>query len=1225
MTLGYQKYAPYKSVRLVSPLTTYPRFQANLLRIERTLYSVMEKCRGQRRPGRGTVTRWLNSKPARDHDPRLLEDPVEDVFVGNVAMQHGNFRIFMGNWQHNDHYLQTIVDCLDHLRLPESTRLTLSQATIALLKLSDEIAERLNFTRWWAEESTPGERIILPELKDLDTRAQAMVFSRDDLANLGIDPSDLTPFILDHEGRTPEHAKSEMNMYFEKYPLLAIGDQIAVISPHDISPAIRHYTLTVLAHHDKLRNLVEEELNRHKRRVEEDIIPELRPDTIPIKGPFPRGAMPPLASWIRRHDTDMAIHFVLISDIFLNASTGFDSVQEFPINQSQGLSQLLVHTATYCLSADWCNEGFTILLTGGVGRSIVLPDQDFPLNWHCTVVNIYDLLLLADRHDNSVERYLKLVRQKHQSEIDGVAFPPSHLCEDICLYSYWANNNYYLVEQGSDIGTVDCIIVSGAWTRKTREESRSIADRHVEVGVDGAWRCVKRFSINSYFRSRSDHPTYVDLESLSRQVLCGVTTTHLGSCWLRAVGTGRSSSLREVQLHLWQSVLDLLFSIISSIGDSFGGSVCQTMEIRLDFSQMASVEDILSGDSTQKSVISDSRIDTESRVIELIFGRESLGAFRTADDSGERELLTVLIEGLMRLWKHHTEVSMESTAAQMYDELFSRGQLRLVHLFSSTSSPPPLGPERTQVFLVKDEELSAMRRAVVRSDRLREYANASLDTVDVCNTFLHNVVEWYWLDIKESLSRLDRGQLIRMLLTHHDSIIADRIRWRIASRAFVAIHGSTDEPILAARSLERHRARTAVALRTLLEMAICECPNMSGDEVPQSKIDELIARVSLMLSAATHSDGIFTGLIKPSIQVGGDLSYVVPNDFYYSIVDQFTVAHFRAKFVSDVEQYQMWYKQDGDGDRYARLTDNAPGLDDALRIEYGLTLEQLVGAARALFSFGSDRGCDVVDSTVGELLDWTDANEEYSADIVRSFLSAFGLSHRQRWDRPPVGFEGNDIWPWRYSRRLSVTFRPVLLDGLDAHHRLYYSASVIFQSIVLLIDKLIQGHLPQEFAVTEEMKSFLGRVDDQQGSQFEESVADQFRAKGWEARTRVSLTEFGADGQFGDVDVLALHGRDRVMVVECKRLQLARTVKEIAETCQRFVDDESGQAAKHSTRVRWMREHPQAVRSVTGCDSDLMQICPRFVTSVEVPMKYLSGLPSDIGEVGPLRTEDFTA
>ena len=378
-----------------------------------------------------------------------------------------------------------------------------------------------------------------------------------------------------------------------------------------------------------------------------------------------------------------------------------------------------------------------------------------------------------------------------------------------------------------------------------------------------------------------------------------------------------------------------------------------------------------------------------------------------------------------------------------------------------------------------------------------------------------------------------------------------------------------------------------------------------------------------MLSAATHSDGIFTGLVSPFVQVGSDLSYSVPNEFYDSIVDRFTSTQFRSEFMSDVGRYETWYETKGNSDRCGQLTETSPGLDNALQIEYGLTLEQLFISVNALFSFGHHRNCVIVDSTVGDLLGWTSEGSECSIDIIRSFLSSFGLFHRQCWDRPPVGFDQNDIWPWRFSRRLSLTFRPVLLDGLGSEDRLYYSTRGVVHSIGILIDRLVQGHLPQGFAATEEMKSFLGRVDDQEGSRFEDSVADQFRSKGWDTRTRVSMTEFVADSQLGDVDVLAWDERNRLMVIECKRLQLARTVKEISEACQRFADDESGQAAKHSMRVKWMRENLLEVCRVVGLVSDQVQIFPRFVTSVEVPMKYLSGLPSDIGEVGPLTAEDL--
>jgi len=328
--------------------------------------------------------------------------------------------------------------------------------------------------------------------------------------------------------------------------------------------------------------------------------------------------------------------------------------------------------------------------------------------------------------------------------------------------------------------------------------------------------------------------------------------------------------------------------------------------------------------------------------------------------------------------------------------------------------------------------------------------------------------------------------------------------------------------------------------------------------------------------------------------------------------------------MADVAQYEKWYESSESSDGIKRLTDDALGLNDAFQVEYGLTPEQAFNAVKTLRAFGSDRGRQIVQSTIGKVLSWTAANRIHAVDDVKAFLASFSLSHRAKWDTPPNGYLEKDIWPWRYNRRLSYTFKPMLVDGLDPDHGLHYNIRDVAFGLGILIDRLVLGHMPQEFVVTEKMKSFLGRVDQQKGLEFEHSVADQFKSLGWSARTRVSMTTFGADGRLGDVDVLAWHGCNRLWVIECKRLQLARTVKEIAETCQRFADDELGQAKKHSRRVRWMREYSLEVCRELGLDSDQVQICPRFVTNIEVPMKYLKNLPRDIGEVGPLSVGELT-
>ena len=1218
----YKKYSRDQTAILVASLTTYPQFQANLLRIERILYSILENCSGQKRLGRGILTRWINSDTSTNRDERVLEDPAEDVFVGNVGTTHGNFRIFLGTWHHNDLYLQTIIDCLDKCGLPESQYKELHRTTFALLTLSEAIAERLDLARWSAEPSLPSEPIALPTTTDLKARTDAITFSQGDLTKLKVDPSDLQPFILNSQGRTVKEPKTAIATYLEKFPLLATNDQIAVISPHDISPAIRHNIFCILNYHSKIHKIVDETSAYHARCVEQNVFSQFAYQATLIEGLPPEHTTPPLVSWLLRYDTSRAIHMVLVNDTLSNISKGLDSVLEYPSTQMTGLAKFLVSTSSYCLSHDWCSEGFTFLIVAGVGRNIALPRCDYPSDWHWTFIKLYDLLFLSDRHDYSIEQYMKFVRYKHELQVRGIEFPPPHLCDDICLYGLWSNNNYDLTQQGDNVDDYNLIMASGLYTFEIRKESRMIADRHVAKSTGGVWSRVKRLAINSYFRSRSRIPTYVDLDSLSNQVLSGLTVTQFGPTWLGAIGCHSSGSLREIQFHLWEGILDLLFSIMASVHEKTRPVHDRPIEVRLDFSQMASATEVFASDTLEAPVIANSHIDTDNRILQLKFSQEALAKFFSPDDSAEREILKKLLEGLLRLYGQTPRDLTESNTDKIYSEMFSEREVRLLHLFSGSLGAHTIGAEWPAVYLIKDEDLSAARRRIAHSGRLNRYANVRFDTVEECNKFLQDVVEWYWQDTKNSLKELDRGGLIRTLLTLHDSITEDRVRWRIASRSLVAIHGSTEEPIAAARSLERRRTQTALALRTLLEMAVCECRYITAQELPQSTVDELVSGVSLMLTAATHSDEIFTGSVRPPIEVQGNLSYVMDRKSYVSMVDQFTSDHLQSEFLSDVSRYEMWYETHGGDESIRRLRDNSPGIDDALLAEYGLGLEELFDGVRALFAFAIDHGHDVVSSTVAELVDWIKADEEYSVETVRSFLSAFGLCHRKRWEHPPAGFVRNDIWPWRYSRRLSFTFRPVLLDGFDSDHNLYYSSRAVGHSIAILIDRLIEGHLPQEFVVSQAMKSFLGHVDDQKGSEFEDRIADQFGTAGWETRTRVPMSELGADGHLGDVDVLAWCGSGRLMVIECKRLQLARTVKEISETCERFASDGSGQAVKHSVRVRWIREHPLEVCSVIGLDSNLVRVCPRFVTSVEVPMRYLVELPNDIGEVGPLKAEE---
>uniref|UniRef100_UPI003AF93C31 hypothetical protein n=1 Tax=Thiolapillus sp. TaxID=2017437 RepID=UPI003AF93C31 len=150
------------------------------------------------------------------------------------------------------------------------------------------------------------------------------------------------------------------------------------------------------------------------------------------------------------------------------------------------------------------------------------------------------------------------------------------------------------------------------------------------------------------------------------------------------------------------------------------------------------------------------------------------------------------------------------------------------------------------------------------------------------------------------------------------------------------------------------------------------------------------------------------------------------------------------------------------------------------------------------------------------------------------------------------------------------------------------------------------------------MKQYIGAVNSERGLEFARTVADQLRQIGWEVRNEVQMTELGAPAELGDVDVLAWKPTGEIQIIECKRLQLARTVAEVAEICRRFRGEAKDELYKHIQRINWIKGSPLGLQRVVGYSPDPDRIDDRLVTNTHVPMMYLSSLPIRPDKIGPL-------
>jgi hypothetical protein len=213
-----EPFHPAKSAALVAGLLVYPSLHANTLRLEMLVHVILAFARGNRKPKHRHIRSWLNAGLGSG---RLVyvEDPIEDVFISNVTTDEGNVRIFEGNWESNDFYLQRFLNIVNTLPDDHESR-QLKREIRAILKLSEEIAARRGLDRFSSGGGLDKARIEVPPMQTMESLCQGIEFSEEDLIQLGISPTDLTPFIFRQDLRDQLRDQSVGDSDLERRPIV---------------------------------------------------------------------------------------------------------------------------------------------------------------------------------------------------------------------------------------------------------------------------------------------------------------------------------------------------------------------------------------------------------------------------------------------------------------------------------------------------------------------------------------------------------------------------------------------------------------------------------------------------------------------------------------------------------------------------------------------------------------------------------------------------------------------------------------------------------------------------------------------------------------------------------------------------------------------------------------------------------------------------------------------
>lgn len=1212
-------YEPRATIARVAGLLTAPHLQANTLRLELLVHLAVAHCAGKKRPSDIEIGRWLNRYLGKTQLAKL-EDPAEDVFVTNVETPGGNCRIFEGIWESNDYFLQIALDTLMSYEAPQACRDLLGPA-FALLRLSECVAERLDLPRWHTEPSNAHGLVRVGTETDVAERELAVTFTGEDLERLGVSRETLAPFVIGDEEKAALVDQWTGHSSLERSPIVDFGDVLVLTLPPAVSPAIRRFVMSELRRTGYLQGFGDHLGAFQAHQVESTGLREVKNEAVPIPSPPPDDLpMPSIHAWLLRYDGNKYLHVVLLQDRLEWADEqGLDSVVQYPESYRKNLERYIDKVAEHCQTRPDFMAGMTLVVVGGIGRGFGLAFPDWPDEWSLSSIGISDLVMLAGDPDQPLKHYMKCMKQKEVAEENGVYF--QNLNGDFNFYCYWRDRRYQLIPRFASVGSTTKISVGNDFVAPFRQQTRNLLDQHVVRTLSGSFAQVMRLARDSHFQSLRDRPIYASLDHLRQGMLAGVTETPRGPSWLMVDADRGDEVVSRLLFDMWFGFLGLYDRVVTEVERLVDCRSHEPLEVRLNFRALDVTYAYKPIEVTGPIPDPEVRIDLDVRSAEIIFPSDFLAHFQRAENRGEALVIRAITRSLIGLHNDIDADAEERLLNLVQEEVVPDAGMRLLHLVVARSPVEYLLARQEYGDISFPHEDFVFAKLQISDGCVAEAQETALTTKSECNDFLHKVVGKVWGLLRDRLREFDRASVIRKALAVQEAAIEDRDHWRRTAQAVIALYSRDEDVYAIAQEREKARSQLGLTARVVSEIAICECPALGGREVSAWELDELLAKVGLFIEIATDSDAIHSDLIRPTVELHANGEYTVDRSFQEHVIRPFITKYFREEYETAAGAYEELYR----GERLALRVpvDQIYSSEflDAFAVEFRLSLEGAFEGFAELFEIALECGDAVVETTLGVIRRRLMERRRLSSDEYGAFLAAFGIFHRPAWDQLPAGFKRKDLHPWRYRRRLSAVVRPLLVFGDGDRDVVLYGVGAIRQGFGYLIERMESGQLPVEFFTTAAMRRYIGAVNHERGHAFAKSVAEQLRQDGWQASNEVQMTELGVDRELadGDIDVLAWKPSGEVLLIECKRLQLARTVAEIAEICRRFRGESKDDLDKHVRRVKWVMQNPSSLRRIVGFEPDPGRIDHRLVTNTHVPMMYLTSLPIEAERIGPLR------
>ena len=734
-------------------------------------------------------------------------------------------------------------------------------------------------------------------------------------------------------------------------------------------------------------------------------------------------------------------------------------------------------------------------------------------------------------------------------------------------------------------------------------------DEHIVKTPHGDPVLVRRVHTSSYFKEDAHTPLYGSIADLAHRQLRAVYEGQSINVWLTISVAGNDT--KDMDYKLWDSFGMWLPRIIPAVEDRVSSHVAANLHWHIDFPEIDLSEDLEidaseSVESIKAKIVTTTT--TDGNIIQTDVTPSAFRAFYRPENYAEQAILSSFVKGIA----DSLEISFDTD--ELIRTCIPDSDARQFHVLTGQDFSDYVADSLPSEALLLEEFDDTLSR-VGLAWRVRDRSQGdSIKGVCECTKFLNKLVDSLWSDIRDMLQPLDRLETLTELLRNIETIRQKERLWENTVRAVLSTHSDRNQ-ILNRISEEKFRYSSgSLTSRILVEMALCECAPDGGQAPGKLELSRLMAKVSLMNEVGGWSDGINEGAIAPEVRLTPLGLVLIEGSFYDGILQPSGYDFEHRRLTDKAERYDELFGNRKPvvstkaiwGDRFSSAWNEEFGFTiDEGRVFIDTIEEHALKEHSAIITF---RGSDLMGLLCSELPKKTAAQ----------IFDALTLAPRSTWNDTSSGITWKDFVPWRYRRKLSAIYRPVLQVD-ESNDPLYLIAPGFIRHGYS--HRVICTHNaeyePSHFN-TASMKAWIGFRRDEVGHEFNKKVSGQLKTLGWSVETEIRLSAIlkaPLDRDYGDIDVFAWQIQSgRVLVIECKNLLFAKTPGEVARQLREFRGEVDSQGnpdrlKRHLDRIDILLKHRTDVENfVRFADFSIESI---LVFRNPVPMIYSKAISSN--------------